>query len=399
MARVMLAWEMGANLGHIDRLRSLAQSLRERGHEPFFVVRDLARVQGRLIVAGFEVGQAPVWLPRLANPPRLGNYSAVLASAGWLDAEGLAGLVSAWRSWLRLLRPALLVCDHAPTALLAARGQGLPVWCVGSSFEIPPTAGGCFPPFIGARAAECPGYDALLLGCANAALRLLAEPPLDRLTDVFAGASRVLTTLPALAHYEGYDDGVHWAGPSFVADAGVEPVWPAGEGPCVLAYLEAGHAGLDAALDALKAQGCRVLLHAKGLSAAAVARHTGPRLRHEPDPVSLGPALEQARLVVSHGGQGMLAAAALAGVPQLLLPQHAEQAMGAQRVVAAGIGLAAPVGNGPDIAQLLRRLLQEPHFAGSAAAFAATHAQASPQRTAQVVVELLLRDLQPGPAA
>lgn len=393
MTRILLAWEMGANLGHIDRLRSLAVALRDQGHEPFFVVRDLARVHGRLVRDGFQVGQAPVWLPRLANPPRLGNYSAVLASAGWLDAEGLAGLVTAWRSWFRLLQPGLIVCDHAPTALLAARGQPAPVWCVGSSFEIPPTGGDSFPPFPGASAADCPGFDAHLLASAQAALRLLGDAPLGRLPELFAGAGRVLTTLPALAHYAGYGDEVHWAGPSFVADVGADPVWPEGPGAPVLAYLDAAYPGLDAVLGALKAAGCRVLLHAKGLSPAAVARHEGAGLRFSPTPVRMDAALSRAALVVSHGGQGTVAATALAGLPHLLLPQHAEQAMAARRVAEAGLGLALHAGPGPDVASLLRRLLQESRFRDAAQGFAQAHPHVQPQRTAEAVAALLTREL------
>ncbi len=393
MARVLLAWEMGANFGHIDRLRSLAEELRDQGHEPFFVVRDLARVHGRLVQAGFRVGQAPVWLPRLVHPPRLGNYTAVLASAGWLDAEGLAGLVTAWRTWFALLQADLLVCDHAPTALLAARGQGFPVWCVGSSFAIPPTGSGSFPPFPGAAQADCPAFDAHVLAPAQAALRLLRDAPLLSLPDLFSGAVRVLTTLPALAHYAGYGDEVHWTGPTFVAHAGADPVWPEGPGVPVLAYMDAAYPGLDAVLGALKAQGCRVLLYAKGLSPVAVARHQGPSLRISPTPVRMDAALAQAAFVVSHGGQGTVAATALAGLPHLMLPQHAEQAMAARRVAEVGLGLALHAGPGPDVGLLLRRLLLEGRFGDAARAFAQAHRHVEPQRTAQAVVALMAPDL------
>jgi UDP:flavonoid glycosyltransferase YjiC (YdhE family) len=393
MARVLLAWEMGANFGHIDRLRSLAEELRAQGHEPFLVVRDLARVHGRLVRAGFRVGQAPVWLPRLVHPPRLGNYSAVLASAGWLDAEGLAGLVTAWRSWFALLQADVLVCDHAPTALLAARGQGFPVWYVGSSFAMPPTGAGSFPPFPGAAQADCPTFDAQVLPSVQAALRLLGDAPLQNLPDIFSGAARVLTTLPALAHYTGYGAEVHWTGPTFVAHAGADPVWPEGPGVPVLVYLDAAYPGLDAVLDALKAQGCRVLLYAKGLSPAAVARHQSPSLFISPTPVRMDLALARAALVVSHGGQGTVAATALAGLPHLILPQHAEQAMSARRVAEAGLGLALHAGSGPDVAALLKRLVREARFGDAAQAFARAHQHVQPQGTAQAVVALMARDL------
>ena len=42
MARILFAWELGANLGHLGALVTLAKALRSRGHEAMFAVRDLA---------------------------------------------------------------------------------------------------------------------------------------------------------------------------------------------------------------------------------------------------------------------------------------------------------------------------------------------------------------------
>jgi hypothetical protein len=392
MARVMLAWEMGANLGHIDRLLVLARALRARGHEAVFVLRDLSRAQPRIAAEGFTLGQAPVWLPRLANPPQLGNYTAVLANAGWLDAAGLAGLLCGWRTWFDLLRPEVLVCDHAPTALLALRTLAWPmqVWAIGSSFEIPPTRAGVFPAFAAgdARAvAACAGHDAALLQPANAALGLLGAAPMQQLTEVFGPVRRVLTTLPELAHYAGYGAEVTWAGPSYAGDSGLEPQWPAAGGRRAFVYLDPGHAAFEPVMKALQACGLSAIVHAKGLAPAAASRLGTPQLRFEAQPLRMDAVVRQADLVVSHGGQGTLAAAALAGKPQLLLPQHIEQAMAARRVAAAGLGLVMEPAS--SCAALLRRLLDEPAFAQAAGAFAERHAMQSPAQTADLVAELI----------
>ena len=93
--KVLAVWEMGANMGHTDRLLVTARALRRRGHEATFLLRDVSRAHARIAAAGYRLGQAPVWLPQMANPPRLGNYTSVLAAAGWLDPAGLAALVCA----------------------------------------------------------------------------------------------------------------------------------------------------------------------------------------------------------------------------------------------------------------------------------------------------------------
>jgi UDP:flavonoid glycosyltransferase YjiC (YdhE family) len=399
MARILLAWEMGANMGHIDRLLALARVLRTRGHDMFFVLRDLSRAHPRLVSEGFAIGQAPVWLPRLANPPRLNNYAAVLASAGWLDAQGLAGLVTAWRTWFDLLQPDLLVCDHAPTALLAARGRALPVWCVGTGFELPPTGEGFFPSFAAGNAqdrAACPLYDRTVLAPTNTALALLNEPLLARLTDIFAPAHKALTSLPELAHYDGYGDEVRWAGPSYIADSGQPPAWPAGTSPRVFVYLDPGHAEFNDLMAALKAGGQRCLVYAKGLAPLAATRLAGPQLRFVDAPLRLDQTLADADLAISHGGHGTVAAAALAGKPQLLLPNHAEQTMSARRLVAAGLALAAePNNKTPAWGRLLREATAAGPLRSAAREWAARHDEHTPQRTSERLADWLEASLLP----
>lgn len=401
MSRILSVWEMGANMGHIDRMLVTARALRERGHAVRFLLRDLSRAHPRVAAQGFAMGQAPVWLPRLANAPRASNFAAVLAAAGWMDSAGLAGLLAGWRDAFALARPDLLICDHAPTAMLAARGLGFPVWAIGNSFELPPP-GPFFPSMASddaREAARCAAYDEALLVPTNKALALLGAAPLPRLSDLFAHAQRALASLPELAHYDGYPAGTVWAGPSYVGDVGAVPQWPAGDGPRVFVYLSPSHSGLRPLIDALKALGCIALVHAKGLSPDAAKQLGDARIRFEPAPVQVDPAVAAADLVVSHASMGTVTAACIAGKPQLVLPAQAEQGMVARRVVQLGIGLALPQrSDGPppagtpplDALAPLKRVLHEPVFAATARVLAARHAGSSPQRTGERLAALVL---------
>lgn len=407
VSRVLLAWELGANMGHLDRMLLTARELRRRGHDVTFALKDLSRAHGRVVSEGFAVMQAPIWLPRMAKPPGLVNYSAVLASAGWLDPAGLAGLLSGWRTLFDLCSPDLLVCDHAPTAMLAARAYRFPVAAVGNGFEVPPF-GDVFPAlhyWDAADSAACAGSDATVLRAVNAALTALGQPALPRLTALFADILCIVASLPELAHYPAYPDSVVHVGPSYVDDAGVQPQWPEGEGEGenqgegipVFAYLSPEHADFAPLMAALRQPGLRSVVHAKGLSAATARELGAPNIRFEPAPVRMDLATAQARIVLSHASAGTVSAAALAGCVHLVLPNHMEQYMVGRRVVEAGIGLMVEPGSrGTDYPALLRRLLDDTAFAGAATALAGRHAGVRPVDTGTQVADALERCLARG---
>jgi UDP:flavonoid glycosyltransferase YjiC (YdhE family) len=393
---------MGANMGHIDRLLLSARALRSRGHEVSFLLRDLSRAHPRIAAEGFDMGQAPVWLPQLANPPRLANYSHVLAAAGWLDVTGLAGLLSGWRHAFQQLRPDVLICDHAPTALLASRGLGMQVWAVGTSFEVPPR-GAHFPAMASwepAARARCATDDAQLLPIANRALALHGLAPLARLTDLFSECRTAIAGLPELAHYDGYgasgSDPTPFCGPTFVGDSGLPPQWPAGEEPRVFAYLDPAHAEFRALMAALRELPVRALVHAKGLSADAAQRLAGPRLRFEAQPLQLNQTLADADVVISHGGAGTVTAAVMAGKPQLAVTTHMEQFMTGRRLIEQKLGLATPPGTtGHDWPGLIRQLLDQRVFATNARALAQRHRGQTAAGTAERLADLIETGLKP----
>ena len=399
MSRVLAAWELGGNMGHIDLLLLCARALRTRGHEVHFVLRDLSRAHPRIAAEGFAMGQAPVWLPTMAHPPRLGNYAAVLAAAGWLDAAGLAGLMSGWNTWYDVLQPDVVITNHAPTAVLSARGRGFPVWTLGTSFEVPPRSAS-FPPMAWWDATERTRGDSddmSVLPFVNQALALHHQVPLIRLTALFDGTRQALVGLRELAHYDGYAAETEFCGPAYVGDSGTSPVWPAGPGPRVFAYLSPTHPEFRNLMSALNGLSLVTLVHAKGLSADAARRLAGPRLRFEAQPLRMDEAAAQADIIVSHGGMGTVTAAAMAGKPQLAITTHMEQCMTGRRIASVGIGLAVnPGSQGTDWRGLLSRLSGEPGFAQRAQAMAARHRGRSTQATGQRLADLVEASLPGG---
>ncbi len=95
--------------------------------------------------------------------------------------------------------------------------------------------------------------------------------------------------------------------------------------------------------------------------------------------------LRRGDLAVHHGGSGTTLAAAAAGVPQLVIPQGADQFANAKAVPRIGAGLSLPKDGrtAGDVAAALARLRDEPGFAEAARALAAEiAAQPSPDAVA-----------------
>lgn len=407
MATVLMAWELGSGMGHLDRMRLIGDALRDRGHRVVFALRDLARAHARIASEGYEVLQAPVWLPTLRHPPHLARYTAVLAAAGWMDDGGLAGLVQAWQGLIRAVGPQALLADHAPTALLASRGWPLARFAFGHAFELPPVADGRFPllawwtpevPGSGLGSGSVPEDEPALLAATRRGLALAGAPPLESLTSLFDGVQRGLLSLPEISHYPDLPGSAPMLGPMYAGQAGQAPDWPDAPGPRVFAYLDPGSDALLATLSALRDLGWPAIVHATGVDPAAASRVAGPTVRVEPLPLALDDTLRTAALVVSHGSIGTVTAAALAGVPQLVMPRHIEQTMVSRRVADGGLGLMLTGVDGTPaaaatLAGAMRQVVASPACAAQAREVALRHRHADPRQAAARAAELVDRAL------
>ena len=100
MATIALIWELGSDYGHIGRFLPIAQALRERGHRPVMVLRDISRADEMLSPYGLDYLQAPLWLPPVNGLPPAINFTESLFLFGFLQPAGLLSITRAWRPWL-----------------------------------------------------------------------------------------------------------------------------------------------------------------------------------------------------------------------------------------------------------------------------------------------------------
>lgn len=344
--RILFAWEMGANFGHITKIAKVAEELVGKA-EISVAVREPAAFRKMLPDLPAQLLPAPYGRSRSlhAGEKSPANFSAMLATEGWDDSDGLAGLIESWRALFDLVRPDLLVCQAAPTALLAAYGVPLRRVVLGSGYDNPPMAHP-IPPFDPASAGTlCAQQEAAVLVSANAALSHHGTAPAERMRDILCGDASLLVCWPQLDHYPErptiQPDHPPYLGPLFSDDRGVEAIWSGRKGRRIFAYLRPGNAVAGTALRALQKIGPEndIIIAAPHIQPDQAAKLKQAAVQVVDGPARLAGLLKDADLGICHSGTGVASAFLAAGVPQIGLPTHREQAMLSRAVARAGAGL------------------------------------------------------------
>lgn len=387
--RFLHAWELGAGLGHLGVFSPLARQLTGRGHEVTLAARETATVDEVARDLRLRVVQAPFLSESAAGAPPL-SYSDILTRYGLAKPAVLRGHVAAWRGLFELTRPQLLIADHAPAALVAARSAGLPVMLFNSGFFVPPPVHPlpALRPWQAAAPATLAAIDRALLDSINTCLDDYGAPTIGAVAHLFEVAEPTLLGFPEFDHYDRQGRIAYW-GYTGTAGVGDAPRWPEHPGQRIFAYLRAGMAHLAATVGALIRAGQPTLLYCPDLPedlAHAIA--SCPHIVHTRRPLDLDRVIPQADLLVSYAAFATTTAFVHAGKPTLMIPRHLEQYLFARRVEDAGCGLVvSPEGPGGDIDGKLHALLSSPACAQHCAAFRQRYA-AFPQ---DLVVSNILR--------
>lgn len=376
MAHIHFAWELGAGLGHAGRMKPLAQEALKRGHRVTMGLRDLVHTDALLRDVGVPRFQAPVWLHKVHGVPHPpANLAEILLGCGYLNGNALQGIFVGWCSLLAELKPDLVVADYSPTAVLAARTLGICSVTMGIGFFLPPDVSPMpslrdWEPIHPGRLAAS---DAQMLNAINTVLERAGGAPLERAAQALHGDVPMVLTWPELDHYGRTElpVGQRWWGPSMLAQAGLKPEWPAGDGPKVFAYLKSAHPDHEQVLKALAQLGCRTICYLPEVASGRPPPVTSPWIHYARGPVDLGITFGDCDLCVCHAGEATLAQSLLAGVPALLLPTQAEQFLISRQVDRSGAGVNAASRPRPlDYVSMISAMLGTSSHRAAALAFA-----------------------------
>lgn len=331
MARVLLGWELGANHGHVARLRIIAERLIGEGHAVAIALQRLSGVAA--FPPGCTIWQAPLW-PRLlgsvpapdeAAPATLGD---ILYRLGLDLPDGFAGLIAGWDAILKAVKPQVVVADFAPALLAAARGR-VPTILAGVGFDAVPPHLERFPSLTGQNAV----YDEdATLANVQAALAASGRTLPDRLPALFA-ADRVLA-----GTFSELDPYASWRRTPVCAPSVLPPIGENGRGEELFLYAPGALLRSRALIDGLIRARVPVRACFPDASPQQRLELEAAGIRIEAAPLPFAEIARRSRIVMSHGGLGFVSSALAAGVPQVVVHNDLEKRLSGEAVTRLRLG-------------------------------------------------------------
>lgn len=346
-----------------------------------FALRDVTRAES--IVGSFPFVQAPMWPGRPAGSSLVSpcSYPEIMQQYGYAEREGLLAMVKAWRQIFEWTAADAVVFDHAPTALLAARGRRLVRALYGVGFSSPPRRSPLpsFRVWQDVPVQRLQSSESLVLSTVNWVLGKLHEEPVAALHELFAVDDDFLCTFPELDHYRDRQEG-HYCGPVFHAEHASVPEWPSAGTRKVCIYIRPEMRSFESMVRALRSSPYAVLWIAPGADMSDMRRYETQRLSFSNKPVQLTRAASEADAAVLYGSHGTAAAMLLAGVPLVLSPNHVEQMLVARNIARLGAcSLVSPAATVDEIRSSVECVVEEPRYKQAATAFGAKYASFDPR--------------------
>ena len=366
MTRILLCWELGTDYQHLLSLQSVARFYQSKGYEVWVAGRDVTKLKRLFSDVAIQVIQAPfadsvaeIGVEKQA--PR--SYADFLRRCGFHHADALSGLVSAWRNLFSFIKPDLLLLDHAPVALLSARGlsmggrfingsaflgrfsetETVAKVAVGVPFSVPDDnrPAGVF--FAGDLATnDIVRFEDELVKVINKVCMEFSIARINNLADLFADFDKcIFQTYSELDHY-GYRSAEQRHKTSYVGATIPEfsepAVFPHFKGPKIYCHVK-GSAETPVLLKTLQAIECSAIVLVDGIPESIINAHRSRHILYVHQPVSMRDVLDKTTFAILNGGVNSVSLFMKAGIPVALFPLHIEQFLMAKRVEALNAGV------------------------------------------------------------
>ncbi|HMO09530.1 MAG TPA: hypothetical protein PKD10_18075 [Paracoccaceae bacterium] len=339
--RALIANEAGDGRGHVTKLDRIGRLLAAEGVQVGAALARMTHAAELASAAGRVIAAPPLrWNPaHRSDPDAEGNatFGDYLAAMGLARGDVLRRGLAFWRQAIVRSDASILVADYAPLAQRAALGLRDEGWDIaivvtGTGYGVPPGQLPVFPrllPDWGRSVRD----EAETLATLN---RVAAEgglDPLPALPALYACDLAMPATFAFLDPYDGMrPDGARLFPP--VPDL---PPLSDGTGDEVFVYLSTDELADDRLFQALRDLGLPRRGYLPGTPPDRLAELAASGMIVEAAPLPWAAISARSRLILHAAQHGSICHAAMAGVPQVGLPQHMEQVFHGFRAAWAGI--------------------------------------------------------------
>lgn len=243
---------------------------------------------------------------------------------------------SAIESWRRLIdenKPAVIVAEQSPGAVLAGRTLGVPVVHVGVPVTTPPPEMDVYPSYLPGEQIPAAYDETLLLEAVNEAIAHFRLAPLRALPAIYTADDEVVATIRMLDRYR------EWR-----TSRRVPPVLGGWSEPGerlreeVFVYLSTWDRFDPVILTAIATLDLPKRVVVAANAALTVGLMNWKRTRVQDKPLPPAEIVRRSRLLVHAGNHGMSCLGLRAGIPQVTLSGQAEHTYDGRQLAAAGVG-------------------------------------------------------------
>lgn len=367
MAKVVLVWEMGTDLGHISRLDALAQHLGRRGHQVTCIFSDLSeisRLHAHLKAPPYRILEGPKWQERkqkLSRPPA--SLTEVLLAVGFYKPQTIIEKITQWRRLFADLEADVIVYDYAPTALLATRDLSCLKLNLGDPFSLPP-ARSPLPIFaheVKISEANLLVSERRLVDTTNESLRTFSLSEIQFVHEIFSADKNFLLSIPELDPFSFIRSTEHYIGPFHVQQSGSRHLnWENNTRKRIFGYLKPLYPQLREMLSAVSSLDIQGRFFIPGAPQDLLSTYRNSNIEIVTTPYDLTE-LNQCDLVICHAGHSTLTQSVLNGVPSLLIPLQQEQMCITQKAIFSRLaaGMSYQLAESESLRTILKNLLND----------------------------------------
>lgn len=270
---------------------------------------------------------------------------------------------SSKRRILRLCATSVVIIDHAPAALFAAKCLGIKTMELAAGFYIPPaqTPYPVFRPWENVSQADLLVREGACLAAMNSFAVMNGVKPFIALAQALASDVPLLTSFAELDHYPRRAD-ARYIGPTNSFTSGEVVNW-SGEGKHrIFVYLRELPA-IEKVVGQFGVFDAEVIAYCPDLGPNQCKALRSNKMKLVDRPVQIDSLLKDCNLIVTNGGHGLMTACILFAVPALVIPLYLEQRLMADCVTRAQIGLGLMPPDVPlKLESFVQRILHEQKF-------------------------------------